>query len=162
MNYYQILDISPSSTKSEIKKAYYKKAKECHPDYFPNDKQKEEQFKIINQAYQALMNNNGNFWQKYYYEQQREEEFLQKEQERKRKEQERKSAYYKKQKEEKQKRQSAIEEKTKKLIHLVLIVIFCLTAVLCIVDTIQKEKQEEMEYQLMQNIMYRELINLRK
>jgi len=161
MNYYQILDISPSSSKSEIKKAYYKKAKECHPDYFPNDKEKEEQFKIINQAYQALVNGN-NFIRNYFYEQQREEEFLRKEEERKRQEQARKSAYYKKQREEREKKQNLIDQKTRKLIHIVLILIFCLTAILCIVDTIQKEKQEEMEYQLMQNVMYRELINLRR
>jgi curved DNA-binding protein CbpA len=38
----------------EIKKAYYKKAKLCHPDLHDGDKQKEEEFKILVLAFDVL------------------------------------------------------------------------------------------------------------
>lgn len=55
-DYYKILGISPNASDDEIKKAYKKKAKLCHPDLFPNDKEKEEEFKLINEAQEALLN----------------------------------------------------------------------------------------------------------
>jgi len=48
--YYDILDVSPSATREEIKKAYHKKAKKEHPDQGGD----EEKFKIILDAYHTL------------------------------------------------------------------------------------------------------------
>ena len=54
MDYYEILGISRDATKDEIKKAYRKLAMKYHPDKNPGDKQAEEMFKKINEAYQIL------------------------------------------------------------------------------------------------------------
>jgi DnaJ homolog subfamily A member 2 len=51
---YQILDISPTSDSREIKKAYYRKAKTCHPDLNPQDPCAEEKFKALSRAYETL------------------------------------------------------------------------------------------------------------
>ncbi len=53
-NYYKILGVSKSASAAEIKKAYRKLAKGCHPDTHPGDKQAEEHFKEISQAYDIL------------------------------------------------------------------------------------------------------------
>lgn len=55
MNYYQILGVSASATKDEIKRAYRRLAKEHHPDRNPNDKISEEIFKTINLAHETLI-----------------------------------------------------------------------------------------------------------
>ena len=54
MDYYEILGVSRSATKEEIKKAYRKLAMKYHPDRNPGDKEAEEKFKLINEAYQVL------------------------------------------------------------------------------------------------------------
>lgn len=54
MDLYEILGISRNATAEEIKKAYRKKAMESHPDRHWWDKQKEEEFKKINEAYAVL------------------------------------------------------------------------------------------------------------
>ena len=46
--------MSKTATESEIKSAFRKKAKECHPDLHPGDKAKEAQFKELNEAAEVL------------------------------------------------------------------------------------------------------------
>ncbi|EKE26880.1 MAG: hypothetical protein ACD_4C00133G0008 [uncultured bacterium (gcode 4)] len=53
-NYYDILGISKDASSDEIKKAYRKKAMESHPDRHGWDKEKEAQFKKVNEAYSTL------------------------------------------------------------------------------------------------------------
>lgn len=54
MNCYEILGIEIDASFKAIKKAYYCKAKECHPDRFNNSKAKEEEFKILVEAFDVL------------------------------------------------------------------------------------------------------------
>ena len=54
MDYYEILEISKTATEVEIKKAYRKLAMKYHPDKNPGDKEAEEKFKQINEAYEVL------------------------------------------------------------------------------------------------------------
>ena len=53
-DYYEILEISRNVSGEEIKKAYRKMALKYHPDRNPDDKNAEEMFKKINEAYQVL------------------------------------------------------------------------------------------------------------
>lgn len=53
-DYYEILEIEKTSDKEIIKKAYRKMALKYHPDRNPDDKQAEERFKQINEAYEIL------------------------------------------------------------------------------------------------------------
>ncbi len=53
-DYYETLGVSRKASEDEIKKAYRKLAMQYHPDRNPNDKQAEEKFKQINEAYQVL------------------------------------------------------------------------------------------------------------
>ncbi len=53
-DYYEILEITRTSDKETIKKAYRKMALKYHPDRNPDDKNAEEQFKRINEAYEVL------------------------------------------------------------------------------------------------------------
>ncbi|OGW81981.1 MAG: hypothetical protein A3G33_04335 [Omnitrophica bacterium RIFCSPLOWO2_12_FULL_44_17] len=53
-DYYKSLGVSESSTDDEIKKAYRKLAVKYHPDKNPNNKQAEEKFKDISEAYYVL------------------------------------------------------------------------------------------------------------
>jgi len=55
-DYYEILGLSKSATKPEIKKAYRKKAIEFHPDKNPGDSNAEESFKKAAEAYEILSN----------------------------------------------------------------------------------------------------------
>jgi tetratricopeptide (TPR) repeat protein len=54
INYYEILEINPSASASEIRAAYKRMAMLYHPDRNPGDKQAEERFKIANEAYHTL------------------------------------------------------------------------------------------------------------
>lgn len=53
-DYYKILGVNRDAKDEEIKRAYRKLALKYHPDRNPNDKQAEEKFKEINEAYQVL------------------------------------------------------------------------------------------------------------
>lgn len=53
-DYYEILEVSRSSDKEGIKKAYRKMALKYHPDRNPDDKDAEEMFKRVNEAYEVL------------------------------------------------------------------------------------------------------------
>ena len=53
-DYYKILGVDRKASDDEIRKAYRKLAKQYHPDYNPNNKQSEDRFKEINEAYEVL------------------------------------------------------------------------------------------------------------
>jgi molecular chaperone DnaJ len=53
-DYYEILDISKSASKEDIKKAYRKQALKYHPDKNPGDGAAEEKFKEAAEAYEVL------------------------------------------------------------------------------------------------------------
>ena len=53
-DYYKILGVGKNASEDEIKKAYRKLARQYHPDRNPGDKQAEERFKEISQAYDVL------------------------------------------------------------------------------------------------------------
>ena len=53
-DYYKILGVERNASEDDIRKAYRKLAMQYHPDRNPNDKQAEERFKEINEAYQVL------------------------------------------------------------------------------------------------------------
>lgn len=54
-DYYRILGVSREAAPEEIKKAYRQLALKFHPDRNPGDRQAEEQFKEISEAYGVLM-----------------------------------------------------------------------------------------------------------
>ncbi len=53
---YDVLGISPDATEDEIKKAFRTLARKYHPDINPGDKEAENKFKEINEAYEILSN----------------------------------------------------------------------------------------------------------
>jgi len=53
-DYYEVLEVSKSASKEEIKKAYRKKALQFHPDRNPGDKDAEDKFKEAAEAYDVL------------------------------------------------------------------------------------------------------------
>ena len=55
-DYYEVLGVDKGADEATIKKAYRTLAKKNHPDVNPGDKEAEERFKEINEAYQVLSN----------------------------------------------------------------------------------------------------------
>lgn len=53
-DYYEILNVSRDASQDEIKSSFRKLAKKYHPDLNPNDKEAEQRFKEINEAYEVL------------------------------------------------------------------------------------------------------------
>jgi molecular chaperone DnaJ len=53
-DYYELLGISRSASADDVKKAYRKLARQCHPDANPDDPNAEGRFKEISEAYMVL------------------------------------------------------------------------------------------------------------
>jgi curved DNA-binding protein len=53
-DYYAVLGVSRQATEKEIRQAFRRLARQYHPDVNPNNKEAEEHFKEINEAYEVL------------------------------------------------------------------------------------------------------------
>jgi molecular chaperone DnaJ len=52
--YYDLLEVAPPASADAIKKAFRKQAMKYHPDRNPGDKEAEQKFKAVNEAYEVL------------------------------------------------------------------------------------------------------------
>ena len=53
-DYYEILGVPPDADAKAIRQAFRQLARQVHPDVNPGNKEAEEKFKVINEAYQVL------------------------------------------------------------------------------------------------------------
>src|SRR5262245_1731434 len=53
-DYYEVLGLSRGASDQELKNAFRRLAKDCHPDRNAGDKSAEHKFKELNEAYEAL------------------------------------------------------------------------------------------------------------
>ena len=53
-DYYEVLGVDKSADEAALKKAYRQLAKKYHPDMNPGDKDAEQKFKEVNEAYAVL------------------------------------------------------------------------------------------------------------
>ena len=54
LDYYEVLEVTRDCSGAELKKSYRKLAMKYHPDRNPDDKKAEDNFKVVNEAYQIL------------------------------------------------------------------------------------------------------------
>ena len=64
---YNILNINRNASNEDIRKAYYKLGRIYHPDKNPGDKQSEQQFKEINEAYENIINGKSRDERTFFY-----------------------------------------------------------------------------------------------
>lgn len=57
---YKILGVSPNASDDEVKKAYRELCRKYHPDKNPGNQAAEDMFKIVQEAYEAVMNQRKN------------------------------------------------------------------------------------------------------
>ena len=55
-DYYEVLGVAKTATDAELKSAYRKLAKKYHPDFNKDNKEAEEKFKEVSEAYEVLSN----------------------------------------------------------------------------------------------------------
>jgi len=53
-NYFELLEVSQDASLDEIKRSYRQLARKYHPDLNPGDKEAEEKFKLLGEAYEVL------------------------------------------------------------------------------------------------------------
>ena len=53
-DYYEVLGVGRQATPEELKKAYRRLARQCHPDVNRDDPHAEERFKELGEAYEVL------------------------------------------------------------------------------------------------------------
>ena len=59
LTHYKTLNLPPTASIKDIKSNFRKESLNCHPDKYPNDKLKEDQFKKLSAAYQILSDVNS-------------------------------------------------------------------------------------------------------